>query len=60
MSLAPARNYQGYLAATKELHMRSDLQSDEARSGKIGWIILWLLGIPLPILLVLFLIRGYT
>ena len=30
------------------------------REGKIGWIILWLIGIPLPILFVLFLIRGCT
>lgn len=28
--------------------------------GKIGWILLWLIGIPLPILLILFLIRGCT
>lgn len=30
------------------------------RSGKIGWAILWLLGVPLPILLILFLLRGCT
>jgi hypothetical protein len=28
--------------------------------GKIGWAILWLLGVPLPVLLVLFLMRGCT
>ncbi len=28
--------------------------------GKIGWILLWLLGIPIPILLVLYLLRGCT
>jgi hypothetical protein len=28
--------------------------------GKVGWAILWLLGVPLPILLVLFLLRGCT
>ena len=32
----------------------------EGRSGKVGWILLWLLGIPIPILLVLFLLRGCT
>jgi hypothetical protein len=33
----------------------------EAREeGAIGWILLWLIGIPLPILLILFLIRGCT
>lgn len=29
-------------------------------SGKVGWIFLWLIGIPVPILLVLFLLRGCT
>jgi hypothetical protein len=28
--------------------------------GKVGWILLWLIGIPIPILIVLFLIRGCT
>jgi len=28
------------------------------RSGKVGYIILWLLGIPIPILFVIFLLRG--
>jgi hypothetical protein len=28
--------------------------------GKIGWILLWALGIPIPILIVLFLLRGCT
>jgi len=30
------------------------------QQGKVGWILLWLLGVPIPILLVLFLIRGCT
>ncbi len=30
------------------------------QKGAIGWILLWLVGIPLPILLLLFLIRGGT
>jgi hypothetical protein len=28
--------------------------------GKVGWILLWVLGIPIPILVVLFLMRGCT
>lgn len=28
--------------------------------GKMGWILLWLLGIPIPILIILFLLRGCT
>jgi hypothetical protein len=29
-------------------------------SGKIGWALLWLLGIPLPILFLFFVLRGCT
>lgn len=28
--------------------------------GKVGWILLWALGVPIPILLVLFVLRGCT
>ena len=28
-------------------------------SGKIGWILLWLLGIPLQVLLILYFIKGH-
>jgi hypothetical protein len=31
-----------------------------AESGKIGWILLWLVGVPVPVLLILFLLRGCT
>lgn len=27
-------------------------------AGKIGWILLWLLGIPLPILLLIYFFKG--
>jgi hypothetical protein len=32
----------------------------ERRSGKLGWILLWLLGVPIPVLLILFVLRGCT
>ena len=32
----------------------------QREQGKIGWILLWLIGIPVPVLLVLFLLRGCT
>jgi hypothetical protein len=28
--------------------------------GKVGWILLWLLGVPIPVLFIFFLIRGCT
>ncbi len=30
------------------------------KDGAIGWILLWALGIPIPILIILFLARGCT
>jgi hypothetical protein len=43
-----------------EKGMRHDVHNPVTRAGKIGWIVLWLLGIPIPVLLILFLIRGCT
>lgn len=28
--------------------------------GKVGWALLWLIGVPVPILLIFFLLRGCT
>ena len=28
--------------------------------GKLGWIFLWLIGVPVPILIILFVLRGCT
>ena len=33
--------------------MKDISHSNAYRSGKIGWIVLWLLGVPIPILLIL-------
>jgi hypothetical protein len=30
------------------------------QSGRIGWILLWLIGVPVPLLLLLYLLRGCT
>jgi hypothetical protein len=40
--------------------MRKLLTKGERQRGKVGWILLWLLGIPIPILLFLFVLRGCT
>jgi hypothetical protein len=42
------------------LQQSSRLQQPSVRnqSGKIGYILLWLLGIPLPVLFVIYLLRG--
>ena len=28
--------------------------------GRVGWIVLWLVGIPIPVLVLLYLLRGCT
>ena len=42
-----------------EKGMKTKLFRQRAQ-GKVGWIMLWLLGVPLPILFILFLLRGCT
>ena len=32
----------------------------ENQKGAMGWALLWILGIPIPILLLLFVMRGCT
>jgi hypothetical protein len=42
----------------RQIYARS-IQSKNT-AGKVGWVLLWALGIPIPILLILFLLRGCT
>jgi hypothetical protein len=35
-------------------------ERERRQSGRVGWIFLWLLGVPIPILLVLYVMRGCT
>jgi hypothetical protein len=30
------------------------------QTGKIGYLLLWLVGIPIPVLLIIYLLRGCT
>jgi hypothetical protein len=32
----------------------------KAQAGKIGYILLWLIGVPIPILILIYLLRGCT
>ena len=32
--------------------------ASETRQGKVGWAVLWLLGVPLPVLLVIYMLTG--
>jgi len=47
---------------SKKLHVlkKRRIAMFNNEEGKIGWILLWALGIPIPILVVLYLLRGCT
>ena len=47
----------GYLGRLGQ-SIRSMKHADEVTGGKMGYILLWLVGVPIPILLVIFLLRG--
>jgi len=36
------------------------LLNRKQKEGKIGWALLWLLGVPIPVLFIFFLLRGCT
>jgi hypothetical protein len=40
--------------------MRLFPASLQRQQGKLGWILLWALGVPIPVLLILYLLRGCT
>ena len=44
-----------------ELNSRMKIQVQKhLEEAKVGWVLLWLIGVPLPVLLILFLLRGCT
>jgi len=48
------------MPSTRPPRHSGNRQAPPEMRGKIGWILLWLLGVPIPVLLVLFLLRGCT
>ena len=36
------------------------LNNKVGEKGKVGWMLLWLVGVPLPVLFLLFILRGCT
>jgi hypothetical protein len=39
---------------------RAVRERERRQGGRAGWILLWLLGVPIPVLLALYLLRGCT
>jgi hypothetical protein len=44
----------------QERDVKKELDSQHKQEGAIGYILAWLLGIPIPILFLIFLLRGCT
>lgn len=44
---------------TRKMCMKTT-NSDRSTGGKVGWALLWLIGVPVPVLLIFFLLRGCT
>lgn len=64
MALAPPRRAREdgathiYVEARMKLPDFKSLPSDQ--QGRVGYILLWLLGVPIPILFLIYLLRGCT
>jgi hypothetical protein len=40
--------------------MERRIENSDPRSGKIGYVLLWLVGVPIPVLLLIYALRGCT
>jgi hypothetical protein len=58
----PGTPIAGFLCPLKSLggHMEKLQQWRRKQEGKLGYILLWALGVPIPVLFVIFLLRGCT
>jgi hypothetical protein len=42
------------------MDMKTNTPVPEKQKGAIGYILMWILGIPIPVLILIFLVRGCT
>ena len=47
-------------ARLEESYMELSSKMLKNQRGAIGWVLLWAIGIPIPILVILFMVRGCT
>jgi hypothetical protein len=45
---------------SEETSMKRYLPSLQRQAGKLGYILLWALGVPIPVLFIIYLLRGCT
>jgi hypothetical protein len=56
----PASDPPAYSPSSRAATNRSGSRSRHLQEGRVGWVLLWLLGVPIPILLLLYVLRGCT
>jgi len=56
----PASDPPASFMSTPSRTAKFALDRRRRQEGRVGWVLLWLLGIPLPVLLGLFVLRGCT
>ncbi len=56
----PASDPPAFSPSARAATERPRSQRAHHEDGKIGWILLWALGVPIPLLLVFFVLRGCT
>ncbi len=54
--MSKIKQFKGLVNEAGIMPIRAQLKKHQ--EGKIGYILLWLLGIPIPILFLIFLLRG--
>jgi hypothetical protein len=59
MRLDP-RGEQASGGSMEEAKLKTEIAPPGRQEGAIGYILAWLIGIPIPILLLIFLLRGCT
>ena len=55
----PASDPPAFPASAQQAPARSG-GARRLQEGRIGWVLLWLIGVPIPILLLLYVLRGCT
>jgi hypothetical protein len=52
--------FRSFARRYEETIMNRYLPSLQRQTGKLGYILLWALGVPIPVLFVIYLLRGCT
>jgi hypothetical protein len=60
MAVAHGANHDGTQSFKRNALKEGNFLMLGNQNGKVGWILLWAIGVPVPLLFLLFLMRGCT